>query len=179
MTRVTGWILALAICVGIGAARAADIDQSTPKATAMAFAKALQAGDDSVARQLAVGTDQDQQVLSSMLDFTRAMKTLRESAAKKYGDKAEEVTGGGLNVDSAKALEDADIKEQGDTAIVTSTKPQPSTMSLKKIDGKWKVDLTDTLKGAAGPSQNIGQFQTMLKSWSAGPHRNRWRDRRR
>ena len=149
------------------AIRAADVDQSTPKATAMSFAKALEAGDEAAAKQLSVGSEQDQQVLSAMLEFTRSVKTLRDAAVKKYGDKADEVTGGGMNVDTAKAMEDTQITEEGDTATVATTRPQPSSMRLKKVDGKWKVDLTETLKGAAGPDQNIGQFQGMLKGWSA------------
>ena len=166
MQSMKVWVVA-AVCCGALAARAAEIDQSTPKATALSFAKALEAGDADAAKKLSVGTDQDQQVLSAMLEFTRSIKQLRESAVKKYADKADEVTGGGMNMDSTKALEDSEIKETGDTATVIATKPQPSTMHLKKIDGKWMVNLTDTLKEATGPGQDVTQFQAMLKSWSS------------
>jgi hypothetical protein len=166
MNRLVTCVLMLVLAL-TGVVRAADIDQSTPKAAALAFAKAMEAGDANTANQIAVGTDQDKQVLAAMMDFTHSVKTLRESAVKKFGDKADEVTGGGMNVDSAKAMEDTETKEDGDTATVVATKPQPSTMHLKKIDGKWKVDLTETLKGAAGPGQDISQFQAMLKGWSA------------
>jgi hypothetical protein len=149
----------------IGAVRAADTDQSTPKATALTFAKALEAGDADAAKKIAIGTDQDQQVLASMCEFTKAVKTIHESAVKKYADKADEVIGG-LTLDSAKALEDAEIKEDGDSATVSYTKPQPSSMYLKKVDGKWMVNLTDTLKNAQGAGQDVVQFQSMLKDWA-------------
>jgi hypothetical protein len=159
-------VLALANCVAL-AAPTTQIDESTPKGAALAFAKAMEAGDTQAAKQLSIGSDQDQQVLAAMLDFTRAVKTLRESAVKKFADKADEVTGGGMSMDPTKALEDTEIKEEGDTATVTATKPQPSTMHLKKVDGKWKVDLSETLKGAAGPGQDVTQFQAMLKGWTS------------
>src|SRR5581483_2217840 len=137
MNRKIGLVFAVILSVA-GIASGADVDQSTPKAAAMGFAKAMENGDAALAKELSVGSEQDQKVLSSMLEFTGSIKKLRDSASKKYGDKADEVTGGGMNVDSSKLLEDAQIQENGDTATVMSGKPQPSAMNLKKVDGKWK-----------------------------------------
>lgn len=164
MNRTLVAALALVSCI-ISNARAAE-DESSPKTTAIAFAKVLEAGDGEAAKQLVIGSDQDKQVLDAMIEFTNSVKKLRESAVKKFADKADEVTGGGMNVDSSKALEDSEVKEEGDTATIIAHKP-PSTMYLKKVDGKWKVNLTDTLKAAATPEQNLSQFQTMLQGWSS------------
>ena len=148
-------VCALALsCWMVAAALATDIDQSTPKAAALSFAKALEGGDDAAARKIVVGTEQEKQVVDAMIEFTGAVKKLRDAAVKKYADKADDVTGPGMTMGPSKALEDTDIKIDGDTAVVTSTKPQSgqSPTHLKNIDGKWMVDLSQTLKGAgAGP----------------------------
>src|SRR3954469_1108339 len=108
MRYVKIWALVLAAFITF-AARAIDIDQTTPKAAALSFMKAIEAGDAS-AKDITIGNEQDQELLSVMVQFSGSVKHLREVSAKKFGDKADEVTGGGLNMDSAKALESADIK---------------------------------------------------------------------
>ena len=167
MKLVNVSLVSIMLWVG-STAWAIDIDQSTPKATALSFAKALEAGDGKAARQLVIGTDQELGVIDATIDFTAAVKKLREAAVKKYAEKADEATGSGLTVDSSKALEDTEIKEEADTATLTNTKAQASQapMRMKKIDGKWKVNLSETFSGAAALGQNSAQMQSMLKDWT-------------
>ena len=178
MQSMKVWVVA-AVCCGALAARAAEIDQSTPKATALSFAKATEAGDADAAKKLSVGTDQDQQVLSAMLEFTRSIKQLRESAVKKYADKADEVTGGGMNMaQPQKRPEDSEIKETGDTATVIATKPQPSTMHLKKdrrqVDGEPDRHTERSDRPGPGCHSIPGDAEKLEQR----DHRNRRRDRR-
>ncbi|HEX3355434.1 MAG TPA: hypothetical protein VHS31_00535 [Tepidisphaeraceae bacterium] len=160
------WIIALAFCF-VAKGLAADIDQSNPKAAAMSFAKALEAGDAKTARQLATGSDADKQVIDAMISFNSAVKKLRESAVKKYTDKSDEVVSPGSTIDSTKVLEDTEVKEEGDVAAIVPTKPQQrqSAMHMKRVDGKWNVNLNQTLQDAAAPGQTIEQMHAMLESW--------------
>jgi Domain of unknown function (DUF4878) len=146
---------------------AAEADQSTPKAAAMSFAKALDAGDAKTARQLATGSDADKQVIDAMISFNAAVKKLRNSAITKYADKADEVVSPGAVIDSTKVLDDTEVREEGDVATIVPTKPQQkqSAMHLKKVDGKWKVNLNQTLQESAPPGQTIDQMHAMIQSW--------------
>ena len=146
---------------------AADVDQSSPKAAAVSFAKALDAGDAKTARQLATGSDADKQVIDAIISFNSAVKKLRESAIKKYTDKADEVVSPGAVIDSTKILDDTEVREEGDVATIVPTKPQqrPSATHLKKVDGKWKVNLNQTLQESAAPGQTIEQLHAMIQSW--------------
>jgi hypothetical protein len=159
-------LLALILCAG--PVWAIEVDQSTPKATALSFAKALEAGDGAAAHQLVFGTEQEMGVIDATITFTNAVKKLHDAAVKKYADKADEATGTGLTVDSSKALEDTEIKEEADTATLTNTKAQGSQapMKMKKIDGKWKVNLSETFSGAAALGQDSAKMQSMLKDWT-------------
>jgi hypothetical protein len=160
--------LTLALCFTGGRVFAADVDQSNPKAAALSFAKALESGDSETAKSLVVGTDQEKQIVDATADFVSAVKKLKDSATKKFGDKATEITGQSMSVDMSKQIEGTESKEEGDTATLTN--PQQAQgqqpMKLKKVDGKWKVDLSAITQGAAAGGQNVDQMQTTLKAWS-------------
>src|SRR5262249_934428 len=124
------------------------------------------AGDDQAARQMVVGTDAEKQVLDAWVGYTASIKKLREAAAKKFPDKADEVTGAGMNIDSTKALEDSDVKEEGETPRIVAKNPKPgqSDLFLKKVDGRWVINLSETFKGITG--QNVEQMAAMMKGWT-------------
>lgn len=164
-SNLFGLILSLSTTVSI---LAIDIDRSSPKATAQSFIKALEAGDIQAARQMVAGTEPEKLVVDAWVDFSASVKKLRESAVKKYGDNADEAVGAGATLDSAKALENTQVTETGDIATVVSTKPQPgqTPMQLRKVDGMWMIDLTETFKGATTAGQSIEQMPAMLKGWA-------------
>jgi hypothetical protein len=169
MKRVNLMLLTVVISGVISLASVAwavDVDQSNPKATALSFARVLEAGDGQAARQMVIGTEAEKQVLDAWVGYTAAIKKLRDAAAKKFPDKADEVTGAGMNIDSAKALEDSEVKEEADTARIVSNKPRPgqSDLCLRKVDGKWVINLSETFKGITG--QNAEQMAAMMKGWA-------------
>ena len=168
MKRYLVWVSAALFFVTT--AWALDVDQSSPKQAAISFAKALEAGDSDAAKKLVIGSDQEKQIIDGYVEFTSATKKLREAVTKRFPDKADEVLGPGMSVDPSKALENAEVKEEGDTATIL--KPGDAPMALKRSDGKWVIDLTQTLKPSTQPalSQNLDQTVQMLKSW-AGVYR--------
>src|SRR2546423_8616228 len=115
---------------------------------------------------MVIGTDAEKQVLDAWVGYTSSIKKLRDAAAKKFPEKADEVTGAGMNIDSAKALEDSEVKEEADTARIVSNKPKPgqNDLFLRKVDRKWVINLSETFKGING--QNVEQMAAMMKGWT-------------
>ena len=120
---------------------------------------------------MVVGTDAEKQVLDAWVSYTAAIKKLRDAATKKFPEKADEVTGAGMNIDSAKALEDSEVKEEGDTARIVPNKPKPgqSDLCLRKVDGKWVPDYAAVVQRA-----NVRDYverKGVKEVWLWGYHR--------
>ena len=130
-------ILALAACGVLGC----NNDLSTPKGAAKAFATAMQNGDAAAAKRASTGGDP--QMIDSLAKLSGSMKKLHDASVAKFGDQGKNLTGGGGGPDFSdwsKKIDDATIKEDGDTATLT-LKDGGEPLKLKKINGEWKVDV--------------------------------------
>jgi len=159
---VVAGIVAAVFCVSFSTSRLlADADLSTPKAAALAFAKALESGDAATAKSAAVGDAQTQDVVGALAEVAAQNVKLRDAATAKFGAEASTKIARKMSTeDMSKQLDASEIKENGDTATIT-TKDSPSNpLTLKKVDGKWKVDM---LAGASGPE--LAQQLPMIKSF--------------
>jgi hypothetical protein len=113
-------------------------DTSTPKATVKTFADALNRGDAAAVKAVTINVDP--KFIDIMTSLVSSNKALENAAVAKFG-----ADGNGLAEDSKilgnidKSLDTAEIKEEGDTATV-KTKDSPEPLTLKKVDGQWKID---------------------------------------
>jgi hypothetical protein len=148
-SSMSGIVIATVACVSLCTGRAlAGPDLSTPKAAAMSFADALQAGDVAAAKTAAVGDAQNQDLVSTLAEVAAQNAKLREAAKAKFGEEASKKIAKKMTSEElAKQLDEAEIKENGDTATITSKENPGNPLTLKKVDGQWKVDM---LSGAAG-----------------------------
>jgi hypothetical protein len=132
-------VLALLACGVFGCKN----DLSTPKGAARAFAKAMEDGDAAEAKRASTGGDP--QIIEAMAKMTGNMKKLHDASVAKFGDQGKSVAGGGGNgpdfSEWSKKIDEANVKEEGDTATLTQ-KDGGEPMKLKKVNGEWKVDTT-------------------------------------
>jgi hypothetical protein len=146
----------LVLCVIAAAAagprsRAEDKpDLSTPKGAVAAFFKAMEKGDVPEAKNMATGSQKQLAILETLVPLMSGFKQLEVAATKKWGDEGRKVLtdeqGGGASFNMEEKLKNAKVEEKGDVAVIT---PAPedgkvkdkTPMKLKKMDGKWKIDL--------------------------------------
>ena len=157
-------ILMFGVCAG---STFAAPDLSNPKSAAMAFAKAMEAGDADVAKAATLSDANNQELVTTLAGMVANVNKLRDSAKAKFGDAAgEQIAGNMKSMDMAKQLEDAEVKETGDTASISSTKTPGNPVQLKKVDGEWKVDMASSIAAAPGGG-NIAQQLPFLKAVGA------------
>jgi hypothetical protein len=154
-------LLACALVALLAVARPApaqDIKSDSPKGAASAFFKAMESGDAKAAKSMAVGSDKQLSMLDLLVPVVSSFKQLENSAVKKWGEEARKTLsqGQGSSMDFDKELKAATEKVEGDTATITSAKPeqQKEPMKLKKVEGKWKVDMSSV------PAEGLDNPQT-------------------
>jgi hypothetical protein len=140
--RILGLAAVAALSVAT-AARADAPDTSTPTKAAVAFAKAVQAGDMATAKALSTGTASQYALLAKIGELSVAMKKLEDAAVKKFGAEAKPPKE--MSMDMAADFETAEVKLDGDKAtLVVKSKPDDKfPPTLKKDGDNWKVDLTN------------------------------------
>jgi hypothetical protein len=142
------------------------VDLSTPKAGATAFAKALENGDLEAAKAASIADEKGVQILELLVPVMGSMKKFSDAATAKFGEEGKKISGEnaeGLNI--AKQIEEAEIKETGDTATL-ATKNSKEPLKMKKVDGEWKVDIAsmDTGGAAADIEKAKPMFTAMAKA---------------
>ena len=122
--------------------RAQDISPDSPKGAASAFFKAMESGDAKAARAVAVGSEKQLAMLDLLVPVFGEFKKLENAAVKKWGEEARK----GLSQDGQggpdfdKQLKAATEKTDGDSATI-SPPDNRDPIRLKKVDGRWKVDM--------------------------------------
>jgi hypothetical protein len=145
---------------------AADDD---PKGVVTAFFKAMETGDVAGAKALAVGSDKQLAVLDVLVPVFHGFKQLETAAVKKWGEEGRktltEGPGGGLNV--AEKLKNAKVDVKGDAATITPADAKPedknSEMKLKKVEGKWKLDMASIPAEGMDDPKALKMFKGMAE----------------
>jgi hypothetical protein len=127
-------------------------DPASPKGAVSAFFKAMEKGDATEAKGMATGSQKQLGILDTLVPVMSGFKQLENAALKKWGEAGRKTltegqggSGAALNMDEE--LKSAKVEESGDVATITPGEQSKSAgkdktpMKLKKIDGKWKVDL--------------------------------------
>jgi hypothetical protein len=124
----------------------------TPKGTIKLLVQAMSNGDSASMRDLLYATTPtEERLVTAMADTAVAIAELNRGMADKFGDQqAKAVLGDPADaVRSTTAnLEKAREQIDGDSARIIMPQSVQGTMSLKKVDGKWKVDVAMYMKGA-------------------------------
>jgi hypothetical protein len=129
-------------------ARAAD--DSTPKGAAESFFKALETGDADKAKALATGDEKQMKMLDLLVPLVGNFKKMEQSAVKKWGEEGKKILqgdgpGSAPSFDMDSELKNAKVEEKGEVATITPAKKEEGKesdpMKLKKVGGKWKIDM--------------------------------------
>jgi hypothetical protein len=162
--------LAVALCASIALVRpttAQEIKADSPKGAAQAFFKAMEVGDAKAAKAIATGSEKQLAMLDLLVPVVSGFKQLENAAVKKWGEEGRKALSqgqGGGGFDFEKELKASTEQVTGETATITSSKPeqQREPMKLKKIEGKWRVDMSSL------PAEGLDNPQTskMLQAMS-------------
>jgi hypothetical protein len=150
---------------GAGAKPAVAADAS-PKQVALAWASALTSGDTATARNLTTGTESQMKTIEGMAGMMSASKKMEDAMKEKFGADALKAAGSsgpsGMDADEMKKkVEATEEKIEGDTATLTS-KDENDPLVLKKVDGRWKIDLSSA--AMAQMEQAGDMFGAMTKA---------------
>ena len=117
---------------------------STPKSAVTSYADAIRRGDVAAAKATVTGVSPE--TIDVLASSVASRKRLDAAAVAKFGDEAKSFSGDNRSgaPDVEKWVTDADVVENGDTATVTPKDHTQRGVSLKKIDGQWKIDLSAT-----------------------------------
>lgn len=126
-------------------------EYSTPKGAAESLAAAMEKGDVEGVKRASAGGDP--KAVEGMTKVVAAMKELNDAAVAKFGDQGKGIAsnGPGGDLDMARKVREAEVKIEGDTVTLT-VKGDDDPLKLKKVDGEWKVDLSEM----AGPAAAMG-----------------------
>jgi hypothetical protein len=134
----------------------------TPKAGALAFGRALSAGDVARAKELSTG-DAGPQMLEALAKLAAATAELQKALTAKFGDTARNLEIFTESPDPAEEVARLNETITGDTAVLALGPTDRNASSLKKIDGHWKYDVTKFAQSQAMRPQ----LEKMAEAWSA------------
>ncbi len=116
----------------------ADADYATPKGAFRTYTKALADGDAATLKNSVIASAKHDQLLDSQIAYAPIEKKFKAACIKSYPASAKELADG--TPEMLKAIDDADVKIDGETATL-NTRLSTEPVQLKKVDGRWKVDL--------------------------------------
>ena len=129
-----------------------DADPSTPKGALKRLAAALRDGDAEAIRQVMYAADPAEvRMVTAMADMARAMALLQRAAVKAFGEEgAKEVIGDTQTTDAQgrARIDSADVRMQGETATVILPEGEDAPVTLRRVDGRWKVPMSELSKDA-------------------------------
>jgi hypothetical protein len=145
-------ILTVAWTLVIACSLPAAEEQSTPKETLKAFARATREADRQKLRACLHAADGNEaRMADAMVDATTALARLRLAAIGKFGEaRSRELNGGVPSEDEIRLMDAAAEKIDGDRATVTMKNgPRSGEMQLVRIDGVWKIAVGQGTAGKA------------------------------
>lgn len=164
-------IVVCAALIGAGAElRAAEADQSSPKATMHAFWSAIDAGDAAAAEKLSVGAgDAEKRWIEAYAGMCDGFKRLHDAAVKRFGKDAErQFMSRSPAYFAAGNWERSEEREQGGSTQLVRPGGRDTEfingITLVQKDGKWVVSLSGA---AAKPSTMVAKtstYQTLATS---------------
>lgn len=125
---------------------------SSARATWLAFAQAVVAGDRKAAKALVVGDATGFQGLEVMMDFAASDAKWQAALQAQFGQTAPKPFAGVYTSDPESATEEVN----GDTSIIKRPHERSGTQLLRQKDGTWKVNMNyDPNGGAAGAIETM------------------------
>ncbi len=118
----------------------------TPRDAIRALNQAMRLGDVPTIKQLFLATTPaEAQIIDADAQMAAALARLRSAAVKAYGSKGADAITGDINAgatESAARIDAADVVITGDVATITYRDEKNSPFVLKRVNGKWRVPVS-------------------------------------
>jgi hypothetical protein len=147
---------------GAGQAAQARAEAKTPKEAALAFSRALSAGNVERAKALSTG-DAGPQMLETLATMASATDQLQKALKAKFGDAALKLEVFTESPDAAEELKRLTETVTGDSARIALSPTDKNATDLKKVGGEWKVDVTKYKEAAS----SAPQMRKIATAWNA------------
>jgi hypothetical protein len=178
MSKRFHWLAGFAMLACFTGSVRAD-DQADIKQSAKTFAQALAKGDADGAKNEMVRTDDTDSMIDAITPIVAGRLKLDKALIAKFGEDGAKKVAGGVGVNQSMAdwahhVDDADVKVDGNSATVlrkqdpnapAAAQGRDNSLHMKKVDGKWKVDLS-AAPNIEKTKQAIPMMQAMGKVMS-------------
>ena len=145
----------------------ASIESGSPRSALLEFNKTMHNGDGNSLHDLLLASNPtEEQIAKQIVDSATALAELTKNAADKFGPEAAHAAFGDPGAIVKMADENVAKSTEtvtGDTAVVSLNRSGQGTMTLKKVDGKWKIAVGDLVKNV-----DPATLQKMMKSMDSG-----------
>ena len=139
-----------------------EIDQSSPKATAKSFIRAVEAENiDAMLSLMSIESDETRETMKTIAPMMSAMVNLNKAMEEKFPeDEGAGGMGAGMQgVPDESEIDDAEVTEDGDKATLTlASSPEP--MTLVKTEDKWYVEVPSDVSQAS--ADDLDQAKRMI-----------------
>lgn len=135
-------------------------DLSSPQSALRSYADAMKTGNSQEAKDAVTGVDPE--IVDALTQSVASRNRLAAAAAAKFGDEGKSLAPQNRTgpADMDKWLADAEVQESGDTATVTPKDHPGQKLTLKRINGEWKIDLS-SMPGASMLSSMMPMMKKM------------------
>jgi hypothetical protein len=162
-------LLSLGLAAIAGSSSAAEETAAkTAKSVALSFAKAIQSGDAAGVQAVVVNGEENKDRISAAVHVLSAMRELHGAALKRFGDEGAALLAG--TTDLASDIAAAEPKVEADRAEIAIKGGYP--VVLRRIDGRWKVDMQKMLDAAGGSPALALVMQQLAQEIQAGKYKS-------
>lgn len=146
-------------------------DDSGPLATVKRMVAAIEAGDAATLEScFFTANESDKQTVRGMFGMMTSVNKLDHAMKAKFGTSLTEAgqsmgmggMSGGMGGFDPKAIANATVKVEGDTATV-SIPGDPDPTKMVRKDGKWLIDLSDQMAEMKQAAQMMGGFGSIFE----------------
>lgn len=143
----------------------------TPKEAVEHLAEAMDEGDADAFVACFHAKAEDKPVVRAMGDFTISLMEFQKELIDAYGEASQGSTRAGgpgqmsqpfMNMKSQ--LDKLEVKIEGDTATAAAPDGKGDPLTLKKVGGRWLIDLGDKLAGGKDREQMLKMMPKMTEA---------------
>jgi hypothetical protein len=152
---------------------AADVqipdDLSTPRSALKVLAQALETGDQEQIREVIhAETEAEERMKEATVNMAQAIGQLRRSAVSQWGAEGARALIGdveGAMEEGMQRLAQAEEVIDNDTAVVTAADESTPPVTLRRVDEKWRVPMSELHQGVAADNldQPLREMETQAQ----------------
>ncbi len=135
----------------------------SPRQIALALAAALDKSDANSAKSLVIPQGHSAKIVDATIALAQALRKLDAAAATRFPDAGQGISQGAMRFgEMLKGVEQGQEKIEGDSASL-ALPPPAGVLHLKKVGGKWLVDMTPPAAPSATPASIAKSADRLLK----------------